>query len=649
MSKAPNRFVGLHSHSTFSTYDAIGRPQDHIDFAIKNGSDALALTDHGNMNGFSHQYLHAKKLEGKGVPFKPIFGVEAYFVPSLEDWKELHRSQLAENAAAKAAKAASKKKKGAAIEEIGNELASTEAELEEIAEAKGGGETEDDSGGTIVENEEESKQKVRNPLYQRNHLVLLAKNDDGLKALFKMVSDSAADGFYRYPRMDLEMIRKYAKGNVVGLTACVAGYLAKIVFDHQEEGDFKLWEPNNNNFELIQRDLAQAIREFQDALGPENYYLELQFNKLGAQHLVNYHLIEASKRTGAPLVVTCDAHYSDPNHWREREIYKMMGRLQFMKPEDQRDELPASVDELKCELYPKNAEQIWASYKHYAEQTNAIGETMVCNVDGKPVYDDDLIREAIERTHDIAHQQIGKIEPDRRVKLPAIQRLLSDENVEEFKSKLPVEEADNEDSIAFQAVKQYAIEGLKNRKVAGKQAYIDRLKYELEVIKTLKFAKYFLTYYHIMRVCGEHMLLGNARGSAGGSLLAYVLGITQMDPIKHDLLFERFMTRKKRCLLPTTYVLTNVGSCQLQYLDSGFHKVLTHTGEYKPVVSKVESEHQELIEVEAEDGTTITCSPNHLWVVIRDGQRVEVRADELQETDELIKLHFDERSAFEKL
>lgn len=649
MSKAPNRFVGLHSHSTFSTYDAIGRPQDHIDFAIKNGSDALALTDHGNMNGFSHQYLHAKKLEGKGVPFKPIFGVEAYFVPSLEDWKELHRSQLAENAAAKAAKAASKKKKSAAIEEIGNELASTEAELEEIAEAKGGEETEDDSGGTIVENEEESKQKVRNPLYQRNHLVLLAKNDDGLKALFKMVSDSAADGFYRYPRMDLEMIRKYAKGNVVGLTACVAGYLAKIVFDHQEEGDFKLWEPNNNNFELIQRDLAQAIREFQDALGPENYYLELQFNKLGAQHLVNYHLIEASKRTGAPLVVTCDAHYSDPNHWREREIYKMMGRLQFMKPEDQRDELPASVDELKCELYPKNAEQIWASYKHYAEQTNAIGETMVCNVDGKPVYDDDLIREAIERTHDIAHQQIGKIEPDRRVKLPAIQRLLSDENVEEFKSKLPVEEADNEDSIAFQAVKQYAIEGLKNRKVAGKQAYIDRLKYELEVIKTLKFAKYFLTYYHIMRVCGEHMLLGNARGSAGGSLLAYVLGITQMDPIKHDLLFERFMTRKKRCLLPTTYVLTNVGSCQLQYLDSGFHKVLTHTGEYKPVVSKVESEHQELIEVEAEDGTTITCSPNHLWVVIRDGQRVEVRADELQETDELIKLHFDERSAFEKL
>jgi hypothetical protein len=145
------------------------------------------------------------------------------------------------------------------------------------------------------------------------------------------------------------------------------------------------------------------------------------------------------------------------------------------------------------------------------------------------------------------------------------------------------------------------------------------------------------------------MLIGNARGSAGGSLLAYVLNITQMDPIKHDLLFERFMTRKKRCLLPTTYVMTQFGSTQLQYLDTSFHKVLTHTGEYKPVVSKVESNHLELIEVEAEDGTTITCSPNHFWVVIRDGQRIEVKADELRETDELIKLHFDDRYTFEKL
>ena len=257
-----------------------------------------------------------------------------------------------------------------------------------------------------------------------------------------------------------------------------------------------------------------------------------------------------------------------------------------MKPEDQRDELPASVDELKCELYPKNAEQIWASYKHYTEQTNAIGETMVCNVDGKPVYDDNLIREAIERTHDIAHQQIGKIEPDRRVKLPAIQRLLSDENVEEFKSKLPAEEADNEDSIAFQAVKQYAIEGLKNRKVAGKQAYIDRLKYELEVIKTLKFAKYFLTYYHIMRVCGEHMLLGNARG----------------------------------CFLPGTRVKMADGMmAPIETIQVG-EQVADAYGKVQTVENTLTYDcNEEVVELEFNDGKVIRCTKDHKFLTTNRG------------------------------
>lgn len=536
----PTRFVGLHSHSTYSTFDAIGRPQDHIEFARKNGMDALALTDHGNMNGFSHQYFHAEKLKKSGVNFKAVHGVEAYFVPSLAKWRELYDAQKAAGALAPKGKGKGKGKEEEVspepLEAIGNEMAKTEEELQEVSEIKAEEvNLEDDSGGTIVENEEESKgarSKYRNPLYQRNHLVLLAKNDAGLKSLFRIVSDSAADGFYRYPRVDLDMLKKHSNGNIIALTACIAGYPAKIVFDHQKEPDHTLWVPNDDNLEEIQAELALAIAEFQEALGKENYYLEIQFNKLGAQHLVNRHLIEASKRTGCPLVVTCDAHYSDPAHWREREIYKMMGMLQFLKPEDGRKPLPEKIEELKCELYPKNAEQVWSSYKSY------------CHDYG--FYDDEVVKEAIERTHDIAHQQIGSVQPDRKVKLPAIEKIIAQDELEKLRAQLPQEEANDEDMVAFKEVKKLAIEGLKFRRVHTKQNYIDRLKYELEVIKTLKFAKYFLTYYHIMRVCGEHMLIGNARGSAGGSLLAYVLNITQMDPIKHDLLFERFMTRKKK-------------------------------------------------------------------------------------------------------
>ena len=82
-------FVGLHAHSVAgSPFDALGYPQEHMDFAYNNGQDALALTDHGNANGLAYQVLHAKKMKKEGRDFKPIFGVEAYFIPSVSKWKQ---------------------------------------------------------------------------------------------------------------------------------------------------------------------------------------------------------------------------------------------------------------------------------------------------------------------------------------------------------------------------------------------------------------------------------------------------------------------------------------------------------------------------------------------------------------------------------
>ena len=87
--KSKITFVGLHAHSVAgSVFDGFGYPQEHMDFAYQNGMNSLALTDHGNMNGFPHQVLHAKKMKKEGKCFKPIFGVEAYFVPSIENWKK---------------------------------------------------------------------------------------------------------------------------------------------------------------------------------------------------------------------------------------------------------------------------------------------------------------------------------------------------------------------------------------------------------------------------------------------------------------------------------------------------------------------------------------------------------------------------------
>lgn len=522
----PTKFVGLHAHTNGSIGDAIGLPKDHIDFALKNGMDALAVTDHGNMNSYSHQYLYWKKLLDQGVNFKAIPGIEAYFIKSHHEWSTLYENNKRKKELIKEAK-----KQGVTLEELSDQYADIKEELDELTQ-----------GGTVVENEEESKQKSwRDPLKKRSHLVLLPKNQQGLYDLFKMVSLSYQDGFYRFPRIDLEMIEKFSKGNFVASSACLGGYLSSIIFEHQTDPEWENWSPNDENFETIQKELASAIQEFQGALGgknpEENFYLELQFNKIPAQHLVNYHLMEASKRTGAPLLVTCDSHYSDPAHWREREIYKAMAWMNIQKDSFDKDSIPKHVDELKCELYPKNAEQVWESYK---ETTNDKGWEF---------YDDQVVKDAIEKSYEVAHDQIDIIHPDRSVKLPALHRIIGYGKLEktfaDVRDKNDGEEP-TEDDVAFEALKKEAIQGLIAKKLHEKQDYVDRLKEELLVVKHLKFSRYFLTYSKLMNLIAEKQLTGFARGSAAGSLLSYVCGITQVDPIKYGLLFERFLVRHKK-------------------------------------------------------------------------------------------------------
>lgn len=312
---------------------------------------------------------------------------------------------------------------------------------------------------------------------------------------------------------------------------CIGGRLAKVVFDNQDPNvEWRTWKVTNYNMEKIQTELKAVTDRFVDALGgPENYYLELQMNRLGPQHLVNYHLIELSKRTGLKLVMTVDSHYSNPNHWREREIYKAMAWSSKTKGTIDPETLPKVVDELKCELYPKNADQIWSEYTKLKEQY--------------PFYDDQQICDAIELSYDIAHNLIGDVSIDRSVKLPGIGRLIEKNALDKL---LEASTGMSEDDVAFKQLVRLAIDGLRKLNRNTDDVYVNRLKYELETIKHLRFAKYFLTYHKIMDIAGQHMLIGNGRGSAAGSLLSYVLNITQVDPIRFGLLFERFLVKSKK-------------------------------------------------------------------------------------------------------
>jgi len=441
-------FVGLHAHSGFSEFDGLGFPQEHMDFAYENGNDAHALTDHGHMNGFSYQVQHIKKMKKENKDFKAIFGVEAYFIPSVKEWKE--KSE---------------------------ELKGQKLEKSELS-------------------------KKRRKINRTRHLVLLAQNQKGLNNIFKLVSEShTGDNYYRKPRMDYEMLEKYSEG-VIATSACLGGIYAVDYWNHKDEGD-----------EAVLDAMRETTRKMLSIYG-KKWYAEVQWNNVKDQHVLNQKVIKIAEEFGIELVSTVDSHYPAPHLWKDREMYKRLGWLNKpKKPEWITDTLPDSVEAMGMELYPKNGDEVYASYKKYSAEAGF-------------KYDDETILNSISRTHHIAMDLIEDFQPDNTVRLP------------EF--VVPEGKTD------IQALTKFCLDGLKSRGLDKKQEYVDRLKEELIVIRDRGFAKYFLTMKAISDKAMSFQLTGAGRGSAAGALTSYLINITQIDPLKYDLLFERFMRKDQK-------------------------------------------------------------------------------------------------------
>ena len=455
-------FVGLHAHSTFSVFDGFGFPSEHMDRAHAHGMDALALTDHGNMNGLSYQILHAQKMKAEGKNFKPIFGIEAYFIPSITDWREQYEEAKLD------------KKRAKTLEKEG-------------------------SSGAIV-NEEEAGKVDKKSLNRRRHLVLLAANQKGLENIYTMISKSYSDdNFYRYPRMDFDLLRQHSEG-VVCLTACMSGVLAGAYWQSREDGP-----------EAVLASMRELAAEFKDIFG-DRFYGELQWNAIPEQHEINKFIIQICAELDIQLVSTADSHYPRRDAWKDRELYKRLGWLGKSAPAWD-DGMPDSVEDMKYELYPKNGQEMYDAYQKYSSE---------CGVE----YDEQLIFDSLTTTHFIAHDVIEDFEPDVSIRLP-------DFVVPEGKT-------------AEEALCDLCKEGLAAKGFAGNKEYEDRLDYEFDIIVKQGFAKYFLTMKAIADKANDMMLSGPGRGSAAGALLSYVLGITQVDPLRWGLLFERFMTAEQK-------------------------------------------------------------------------------------------------------
>ena len=460
-SKIP--FVGLHAHSVASVFDGLGYPSEHMDFAYENGMDALALTDHGNMNGLAYQVMHAKKMQEEGKDFKPIFGVEAYFIPSIEKWREDYNRIKEERSTSK------KKQKS----------------------------IDGDVSGVTVEVEEDTKSATKNILNRRRHMVLLAQNQEGLYNLFQLISKSYRDeNHYRFPRIDYELLKEHGEG-IIASSACLGGIYAGDFWEHYEEGS-----------EAILDAMRVTSKNMIEVFG-DRWYAEVQWNRIEKQHELNQYIIQVAKEFNIKLLSTADSHYPNPSLWKEREIYKKIG----WKGMHSEDKLPDTIEGMPYQLYPQNGDEMWASYKKYSKD---------CGFE----YDDNLVRDSITESYKIAHDRISRFLPDNRVQLPSF--------------VVP------EGKDAGTTLVDYSTEALTRLGLGEKTVYVERLKEELEVINMNDFAQYFLTMKAISDIAVSKQLVGPARGSAAGSLVSYVLGITQIDPIEHELLFERFMRKTQK-------------------------------------------------------------------------------------------------------
>lgn len=418
------------------------------------GQPAVAITDHGNLHGIIEFYKEAQK---EGI--HPVIGCEVYF--SLD---RTVRAKPAEKIAALAQKYCVEPKQMEAIikavEGAPERSADTIAEygldapLEELL-------LDIDSLGTNI-----------------YHLVLLARNQEGLKNLYHIVTDAYQNGFYYKPRTDLSVLRERGRG-LIALTACLAGRLPYLLLAglYEEAEKFAL-------------ELASCL---------DGLYFEIQPNSMPAQAIANARLAELSKKLGLPLVVTCDVHYLTPEDY---EAHDVLLCIQTNKTLEDEERLRFTSD-------------FWLKTESEVREQLAY-------------LDADVVSEAVENTIKIAEDcrvefEFGKL------KFPIY---------EVPGGRTPEEELRR---ICRGELLRYALE--KDIDIAK---YQRQLNYELDVICSAGFAPYFLITQDFTSWARKNGIpVGPGRGSAAGSLVTFLLGITGLDPLEHGLLFERFLNKER--------------------------------------------------------------------------------------------------------
>ena len=487
-----SQFVHLHVHTEYSLLDGVASISTLVDKAMADGMPGMAITDHGNMFGIKEYFNYVNKKNGKTL------GAIKDAKKALEKAKADGDSEAAATAEAEIAKLQKKIFKPI----FGCEMYVAQKSLHEHVDKK-------DTG---------------------RHLIVLAKNETGYHNLVKLVSKAWTEGFYSHARTDKSELAKYNEGLIV-CSACLGGEISRLL--------------QAGLFEEADRQVAWFKETFGD-----DYYIELQRHKATVpranhnvyelQKQIEPKLIELARKHNIKIVASNDVHFANEEdseaHDRliclsTNKLLNDEGRMLYTKQEWLKSseemsnlfaDLPEAISntvelldkvETYCIDHPPIMPnfEIPASFGTEAEYRSRITE--------KELFD--------EFTQD-ENGNVVLSEEDAKAK---IKKLGGYEKLYRIKF-----EADYLKKLAYEgAEKRYGNPLTDELK--------ERIKFELHIMKTMGFPGYFLIVQDFIRVGREELgvSVGPGRGSAAGSVVAYCLGITQIDPIKYDLLFERFL------------------------------------------------------------------------------------------------------------
>ncbi|MEX1350180.1 MAG: DNA polymerase III subunit alpha [Desulfobacterales bacterium] len=316
------------------------------------------------------------------------------------------------------------------------------------------------------------------------HLILLAENQEGYRNLCKLASVAQLEGFYYKPRIDKQILREHHEG-LIAMTACLHGEIPRRIQDSKTEV------------------ADAAAREYQEIFGENRFYLEVQNNGIEIQDRVNEALLDMSQRLSIPLVASNDCHYLDREDVRAHDVLLC---IQTGKTIHDTNRLQFRTDQ----LYFKSKEEMVASFNAYPDAiSNTVDIARRCNLDFDfKTYHFPKFDTGSEQTADELFEQ--------NVQAGFVSIL---ERVQSINPQF------------------------------DEAVYRDRIEYEISVIKEMGFSGYFLIVADFIRHAkASGVPVGPGRGSAAGSLVAYSLGITDLDPIYHGLIFERFLNPARKSM-----------------------------------------------------------------------------------------------------